>query len=124
MIVPELRDISTYAGDSLELAKSELGRAFCASLVAHIGMRGREGADLFYFRVCSPKTIEAGLRGQPQFLIHTMIVDRFDPVAVRRTIEELCSETSGETWPEVATKLSRFMQWEFDNYSPAEAESK
>jgi hypothetical protein len=44
------------------------------------------------------------------------LLDRWSAELVERAIADLCRHTEGETWQEVAQKLSRYARWEFEDY--------
>ncbi len=39
-----------------------------------------------------------------------------DERALQRAIRDLCLRNEGSDWPDVATKLSRYAYWEFEDY--------
>ena len=43
-------------------------------------------------------------------------MERWDWEVVERAINDLCVRTEGDDWNQVATKLSRFGFWEFEDY--------
>jgi hypothetical protein len=53
------------------------------------------------------------LKGHP-------LLSRWDFDVLQRAISDLCSRTEGSDWNEVATKLSRYGGWEFEDYREAE----
>lgn len=56
-----------------------------------------EGLESFDFMLCSPGWI-------------------YDYVTLERTLRRLCERTYGNTWEEVALKLSRYGNWEYEAY--------
>jgi Immunity protein 8 len=91
--------------------------AFSVNLSASVGPAGEEGAEQFQFTVCSPRwQAEQPLPKGFAFQRHTLLVDSWDPDVVERAISDLCRRTEGATWRDVATKLSRFGFWEFEDY--------
>lgn len=94
---------------------------FGVLLEAQIGPSGGHGEEAFYVTVCSPKWLaEATMSGNGkgyEFVQHRLVVRRWDPALVRRALADLCTHTSGGDWHEVATKLSRYLAWEFDDYT-------
>lgn len=73
--------------------------------------------------VCTAKWLERAELDENakdfEFVRHRLLVGRWDPDLVRRAVEDLCARTSGRDWREVATRLSRYLAWEFDDYDPA-----
>jgi hypothetical protein len=45
-----------------------------------------------------------------------LIVFEYDYDRLLRTIEQVCESTEGDTWQEVADRLSRLGAWEFEDY--------
>jgi hypothetical protein len=109
--------------DSLETHTPHLPDRFGIYVEAEIGPDGAEGADLFGVTVCSPLWLaEAATRENPkgfEFVRHRLVVDRWDADLIRRAIGDLCVHATGDGWNEIATKLSRYLAWEFEDYKPA-----
>ena len=53
------------------------------------------------------------------FVRHVLVIERWDPTLVESAIRNLCQTTFGETWNEIAERLSRFGHWEFEDYREA-----
>lgn len=115
MIHPKLKSIDSTAFDLSTYVPPSENFSLCLDL--SIGPVNSDGADLFYVTVCSPQYVEqlvaqegiATMRGY-------LVTDGFQVTVIRARIEKLLSAVSGETWAEVATKLSRYFKWEFDDY--------
>ena len=72
---------------------------------------------MFQFNVCSKRlAIEARPKGFA--FQRALVLDRWSPDLVERAIADLCRHTEGDTWEQVARKLSRYGQWEFEDYRP------
>jgi hypothetical protein len=115
----ELKDLDTADSPDGDLASfsPEDGEHFALTVTASIGPAGERGAELFDFRVCSPSWLAAGkLQKGFAFQRHTLLVERWDAELVERAIADLCLRTEGESWDEVAMKLSRYGHWEFEDY--------
>lgn len=50
---------------------------------------------------------------------HYVIVNRFDWPTLRNYFDRLVAGIAGADWNEVATQLSRYGHWEFEDYTPA-----
>lgn len=86
---------------------------------AAIGMVGSEGGDLFAFSVCTPAWLQReALAGRVVWGHHRLVVGEWNVDHVRSAIAQLCRRTSGESWQQIAQKLSAFGAWEFDDYTP------
>jgi hypothetical protein len=115
----ELKGLDTADADGGDLRAFRPGDAevFALGVTASIGPAGEDGAELFQFTVCSPSWLAAQeLPKGFAFQRHALLVERWEPGLVERAIADLCRRTEGETWSEVATKLSRFGSWEFEDY--------
>jgi hypothetical protein len=89
-----------------------------------IGQRGGEGADNFDVLVCSPRWLAGTTTGEGGYqggiwLRHYLVMPRWDHAVFRGIVEKLCNSVGGGTWEQVAEKLARYMQWEFEDFRPA-----
>lgn len=92
--------------------------SFCHTVRAEIGLKGEKGADAFEFEVCSPEWLDAELDSYA--IIHggrMLITKRFDPTAVEEYVRKQLLHATGSKWEAIATKLSRWSRWEFENYN-------
>jgi hypothetical protein len=103
------RDLRDVAIDDAE--------CFGLNLTASIGPADDDGAELFQLTACTARWLaEQDLPKGFAFQRHTLLLQRWDPDLVARAVADLCRHTEGATWNEVATKLSRFAYWEFEDY--------
>ena len=118
----ELRSLdSADAPEGLEGFRPSDPQSFALAIGATVGPEGGEGGDLFYFTVCTPEWLrENGSQKGFAFLHGHVLVDRWDYQLVERAIRDLCFRTEGAGWDEIATKLSRYGDWEFEEYVEAE----
>jgi immunity protein 8 of polymorphic toxin system len=92
--------------------------SFAIFVQALVGPDGGEGEDSFGFTVCTA----AWLATQPpppkgfEFIRSTLLMRRWDYELLFRALTDLCRNTSGDTWDEIATSLSRYGSWEFEDY--------
>lgn len=114
----ELRGLdSADAPGGLEAFAPDDPDVFALAVGASIGPAGGDGADLFYFHVCSPGWIEANPPPKGfEFMHGYLVLSRWDHKIVERAVSDLCLRTEGADWREVATKLSRYGSWEFEDY--------
>jgi len=95
---------------------------FGALLDATIGPAGGPGEEIFQATVCSPSWLADNVLAGPNkgfvFLRHHLVVERWDAAHVENLVIDLCDRVSGPTWSDVASKLSRYMAWEFEDYAP------
>jgi hypothetical protein len=114
-----------YSADvaGLDLAewRPEDGEYFSVLVGAFIGPDGPpHGEELFGFAVCTASWLAAHPPPKGfEFLRSTIRMAFWDYALVERAISDLCLHTEGETWAEIAEKLSRFGRWEFEDYRPS-----
>lgn len=119
MIQAELRG-ELYSGD---LPKGE-GKELPSNIYdawdvveADIGLVGEDGYDYFTFYVCTIKKLKTILEDQSfRFGRHIIFVQYFDWSIVRQAISQVVSSAQGDTWDEVAMKIARYGQYEFEDY--------
>ncbi len=103
-------------------APSDLGN-FQLVVAATIGTAGDQGGHLFYFSVVGADWFSRNVPGKGfRWGKGHLILDAWDADVVRRAISDLCQHTSGESWEEIARKLARYGDWEFEDYQPASDE--
>jgi hypothetical protein len=104
----EIFDLENYRPDDYE--------SFSFLLAITVGLQGETGADLFYVDVCTPKWL---LDNQYYDVISgkgKIIVFRCDMKFILARVRALFEGCSGKDWNEIATKLSKIGDWEFENY--------
>ena len=94
---------------------------FCFAVDALVGPDGEPGEEAFGFRVCTPKWIATRMINRDfvdfgVFGKNLIIVKEYDWDAIRKMVATLCANTTGKDWQEVASKLSRFGRWEFEDH--------
>lgn len=89
---------------------------FCVAAEALVGPEGGIGADIFSFEVCSPRWFEKNRGEKGTFVRHILLINEYDPLAIKKVVDDIVSMVSGENWNEVAILLARFMFWEFEDY--------
>ena len=115
----ELKSLD-WDGEALRDFRPEDAQRFRVTVTASIGPAGEEGAELFQFTVCSRLWFaEESLPKGFAFVRHTLLVERWDPELVEKAIRGLCQSRDSDGWNQVATSLSRFGHWEFEDYRPS-----
>jgi hypothetical protein len=75
---------------------------------------------MFDFTVCTARWLQAH---PPEknfaFLSPTLLMARWDYATLKRALGDLCLHTEGADWGEIATKLSRYGRWEYEDYRPS-----
>ena len=93
---------------------------FGVHTIATFGSDDGPGADIFYITVCTPLWLEDLVRSQGGILAgrNLLIVVRYDYQRVERFLRDYASKCEGDSWREVAEKLGRLGEWEFEDYQP------
>jgi hypothetical protein len=100
---------------NLETFTPEDHENFGLVITAMVGPLSKEGADSFDITVCTPKWLIKECEVSGALLgLHKLIVPKYDYRHVRQFIEKFLMRCSGETWREVAGKVSLLGQWEFE----------
>jgi immunity protein 8 of polymorphic toxin system len=88
-------------------------------LRAMVGPLDGEGEESFDIVVCTPKWL-AEKYGPSEVLLglHKLIVFKYDYRRLRGFIEKYLMRCTGDTWEEVAHKVSLLGQWEFEGSRP------
>jgi hypothetical protein len=114
----ELRRLHSPDADPLSGFAPHDPESFAIYVQAFVGPDEGEGEESFGFTVCTA----AWLAEQPpsrkgfEFLRSTLLMPRWDYEVMLRALTDLCRHASGDTWDEVATSLSRYGSWEFEDY--------
>lgn len=86
-------------------------------LQAMIGSEGKEGEDSFDIIVCTTKWFQSNyVERMPLLGYSFMFVSQFSLEEIEQAIQIFCKECTGETWIELASKLSKLGKWEFEGY--------
>ena len=78
-----------------------------------IGLPGRAGVDNFQVAVATPAALRL-LSGESKFV--GLMVERFQPELVERTIREFVESCEPSTWEAIVDILRTRMNWEFEGY--------
>jgi hypothetical protein len=108
--VPDL-DPAKYVPDDFE--------HFGCTFGLTVGPADSEGGELFYLTVCSPNWLATQCKREGfMWGRHHMIVPEYDLKAITAIVTKFVENCSGDSWPEVAAKLSQIAAWEFEDYKP------
>ena len=81
------------------------------------GPYGEPGEESFDITVCGPGWIANQARAERIIMgRHTLIMDGFDFAVLTRFITDWVAQCTGESWSDVAEKVARLGQWEFEDY--------
>ena len=92
--------------------------AFALFVQAIVGPRGSEGEESFGFLICTPDWIKEHHAAEPLLGLHHLIVASYNYDQIVRFVSEFVTRCAADTWQEVAAKLQRLGNWEFEDYQP------
>jgi hypothetical protein len=94
------------------------GSAEFTLVVFAAGPIGGEGADLFQVEVCTPAGLTELIR-QDGIVSgrHRLFTEHIRPATIEAFIQDRLRRIDGETWGEVAEKISRLGYWELEDYT-------
>jgi Immunity protein 8 len=103
-------DLENYRPDNYE--------DFSISITVTVGPKGEKAGDNFDIEVCTPKWLLD--HRYDDFILGKgkLIVYRCDMIFILAKIRALFEGCIGKDWNEIAIKLSRIGQWEFEDYKP------
>ena len=109
---PEIKNIFSPDIDQVKLPEVPNN---CAILIEiDIGLKGEEGADIFYFTAITPKAIAE--HPEKRWGRGYLIMPIFSWGEIKKSLENLLMHCSGEDWNEISSKLSKELHWEYENY--------
>jgi hypothetical protein len=113
----EIKNLFSLEIDDLERFVPNEPDRFRVPIRLVAGPEGMEGEETFDFEVCSPRALEGDVIGDDVLLVrHKLLMNSFDFVRVRNFVESYVRGCEGATWNDVAGKLARLGQWEFEDY--------
>jgi hypothetical protein len=82
-----------------------------------VGPDDSDGGELFYLTVCTPRWLERACE-KDGFVwgCHHLIVREYNLKTITEIIMKFVDSCSGDSWTDVAGKLSRIANWEFEGY--------
>lgn len=106
---PDVHDLEAWAPED--------SGCFGLLVQAFVGPRGGEGEESFDFIVCSPEWL-ARKHGKDAAVLgrHHLLLFKYDIEKIRKAIESVVERAEGSDWEEVAGKIARYGQWEFEDY--------
>lgn len=107
---PDIYDLENYQPEDPEV--------FGFLLQAMVGPEGNEGEESFDIEVCTPRWLERTY-GMDEVVVgrHHLIVREYNYHRMVCVIKDYLRDCSGESWSEVAGKISRLGKWEFEDYA-------
>jgi hypothetical protein len=90
----------------------------CSVLIyADIGEAGKESADQFNFLIVTPLFLLA--HPDVQWGKGYLLMPEFSWAEIENRVQQLVSSISADSWDEATNKLSKYLEWEFEDYQHA-----
>ena|SRR5579863_7479890 len=115
-MISEVKDIMSIEVFDLENFRPEDYENFSISVTVTVGPKGEAAGDYFGIEICTPKWLLNNRNDDVILGKGTLIVFRCDMKVILARIKALFGGCSGRDWNEIAIKLSRIGNWEFENY--------
>jgi hypothetical protein len=113
----ELKTIMSLDVDDLAIWRPS-AEDFAIAIRLIVGPAGLPGEESFDLTVCSAAWISTRVEADGIFdARHHFVVDGFNFPAIRSYFTRRVAQCEGETWSDIAAKLTRIGYWEFENYS-------
>jgi hypothetical protein len=108
---PDLLDLGTENPPDVE--------NFCILVEVSVGPKGERGEEHFGVVVTTPTWLAAHMAEcEHLFARHYLIVKRYEFDVVKSAIYKQFQGVQGSSWLDVAERLARYGQWEFEDYRP------
>ncbi len=115
MVRPEIHSFQGPRGEDPAEIVPVAPADFGVELTMLIGPEGDRGEESFSFIVCTPSWFATRVvPGHPLPARHYLFVTGWDWPIIETRMRDLVALAEGETWREVAWKVSRVARWEFD----------
>ena len=86
-----------------------------------VGPSDSQGEESFDLTVCTLAWLAARCEADGFVLgRHHLILSRFSASAIKRILVKAVERWSGDSWSDVAEKVSRIGYWEFEDYNDSE----
>lgn len=117
-VIPDLRRLHSPDIPDIKVSRPDNEDNFCLLVQAMIGPKGATGEESFSFVVCTPNWLQQSLANGREYVFGRsyLVVGQYNFDTIWDAIESLCQRISGESWEEVADKLSRYAHWEYEDY--------
>lgn len=109
VISPDILDFKNYWPENEE--------CFSFLITVLVGPKNTEIQESFNVVVCTPQWLLKMYNENDTILgQNKLIVFKFDMERILARIKKLFNNCEGDTWNDIAIKLSRIGHWEFENY--------
>lgn len=91
---------------------------FSIFIQVFFGPKGEDGMESFNFTVCTQKWLKEHFDNEFVILRDILLVPEYNFQKIEDQFKKLASSITGKDWREIGTKLSRYGEWEFEDYQP------
>lgn len=121
---PILKDIhSPNIYDFDHITEIDQSRSFCVPIQAFFGLDGDVATDSFSFLFCNGDYLKRKVEENGFIVGRLMIVvDQLSREIIEKALISIAEQIEGTDWTDVANKLNRYGQWEFEDYRPFQEE--
>ncbi len=105
---PDVADLAAFSPESADFG-------FLLQLM--VGPKDAEGEESFDLTVCTPGWLATRLTDSPLPGRGYLFVREYSFRVLESYLRKQVERVEGSTWAEVASKLSRLGQWEFEDYA-------
>lgn len=99
------KDFVTYAGED--------DGTIAITLSLSIGPEFENGSEYFDLFICSPEWL-CKYQWTSELMRNTLLVRKYDLGEIRNIVEKYIDRCQGDSWDDIAKKLSRFFSWEYE----------
>jgi hypothetical protein len=85
-----------------------------------IGLENEQGGDFFDITVCSPEYLISNDMFENKIIRHVLLVRDYDFEKILNIINKYIDKCDGNDWNDISFKLSRYFQWEYEDYIVSE----
>ncbi|MFF3225008.1 Imm8 family immunity protein [Nocardia suismassiliense] len=84
-----------------------------------IGPADSPGEESFDLMVCTPEARDSVVDpSDPDSSRYLLVLERIDPVLIKRYVEDFLKDIERPTWQELALAIGQLARWEFHEYRP------
>ncbi len=101
----------------LESYQPEEESVFGLWIFLRIGPEEESGGHDYRVHVCTPEWLCKN-HWVPELMRHMLLVRKYNFNEIKKIVTDYIDQCEGDDWMEIAEKLARVFQWEFEDYQP------
>lgn len=116
-MIPKIKVIMSSDIDNLQNFVPQIPDLFEIAISLEIGIEGEIAQEIFQISIITPKWLLSNCKTDEVFIPrHYLIVQRYNYQKIIEKFNQICKHCSGVNWDDCSLKLSRYFQWEFEDY--------